>query len=230
MTDIQLITHNNLEIRLLSESATLDETEVISSLFPEEKSLLDGMKSPKRRSEFVRRCHIFHKHYTNQPLARNEGGDPAWPEGFMGSITHKAGHVLVTCREKENSPWHCVGIDLESPQKVHEGLYAKICQEDEIALLDRMSSQIHSVNQLMTAVFAFKEAIYKAIYPVGKTFFYFHDARITEINTETGLIKAELLKKVSEWTPEGFICQGQFESLSIDQKDFVLASCLIKAS
>jgi enterobactin synthetase component D len=120
---------------------------------------------PRRRAEFIagRTC-------ARAALAA-AGGDPAhdlpigplrapqWPAGFVGSITHAAGFAAAAVAPSSRS--RGLGIDLErtlSPTDV-ERLAATLAHPGELALAS------------LTALFAAKEALFKALAPhVGRYF------------------------------------------------------------
>jgi enterobactin synthetase component D len=113
-----------------------------------------------------------------------------------------------------------LGIDLESFDKIHTGLYEKICTSKELRLLDGLSPPL---NDLVAMVFSAKESIYKCIYPIGKTFFYFHDAEI--VSYENDKICLRLLKDTSPVTPTGTTLLVEVQELKIDERRFAFSIC-----
>jgi len=221
MAEISTITQGQLQIYVLPRSYSLDEEKYFHKLFEQERSYLDEVKSPKRRKEYIRRCFLFHQIYSNHPLIKSQGGDPQRPKGTIGSLSHKAGHTLMTLIDKPD-PLLSTGIDLENFEKMHEGLFKKVCGKEELELLK--GAEGWSEIEVASLIFSYKEALYKAIHPIGRKFFYFHDAEVTDIDFANGEITAQLLIDTSTKTPKGTTCRGHFERLSIDGEEFVLSS------
>lgn len=215
------IPYKDLKIFLLSSSEEIDEDGYVTQLFPCEKTKLESMKSTKRRREFIRRCYLFHRTYEKKPLCSESTGEPVWPDSLKGSVTHKAGHVGIVSTLKPDIVG--LGIDLEATTKMHKGLYSKICDGDEIELLKNVKS--FDLNDCMTAVFSAKEALYKAVYPIGKKFFYFNHAKVTHFDIDYIEIMLEI--DASAVTPSGYKLKVHYQKLNLDNEPFFLTCTLI---
>jgi 4'-phosphopantetheinyl transferase EntD len=91
------------------------------------------------------------------PILRGEDRAPIWPEGITGSITHTKTDALAAVTQAR-----ClVGIDMERDGRVEPQLWPTILHADEDSTR-------------ATLIFAAKEAVYKAQYPLTQLLFDFH--------------------------------------------------------
>jgi enterobactin synthetase component D len=154
----------------------LHETQLGMSLcHPEELALLRGNVVPKRRNEFAlgrSAAHLaLHKAgaATSAPVLQKAGREPAWPSGFVGSITH-CGEWAIAAAAKAGSV-NSIGIDLEDSSAILvDEMIDLVCTESERALMFGAGD----AKQKLAAVFSAKEAVYKALFPIYHTFFDFH--------------------------------------------------------
>ena len=161
----------------------------------------------KRRAEF-----LAGRFAARQALAllgvdgvpgRNEDGSPRWPDRIVGSITHGAARAL--CAVAQASEVRAIGIDAERlmGEGVKDELLARICNDDERALLGRSlaSPEHHRV----TFAFSAKESLYKCLFPLIGRFMDFSAARVVAAHAaESGLgVVGELTFELSvDWSEE----------------------------
>lgn len=169
---------------------TLDEH---TTLFAEEEHAL-GRAVEKRRREFVTgracaRAALAKLGLPGGPIARGERGEPRWPAGVVGSITHCEGYrACAVARSREVAT---IGIDAEPHGPLPEGLLGDIARPEEIALLRRLqetSPQTHWDRLLFSA----KESVYKAWFPLARRWLGFEDAML-QIDPQSGTFAARLL-------------------------------------
>ncbi|HTZ73408.1 MAG TPA: 4'-phosphopantetheinyl transferase superfamily protein [Candidatus Aquilonibacter sp.] len=154
----------------------LYETQFEPSLcHPDELALLRGNVVSKRRNEFslgrcAARLALQNSGYkTFSPLLQKVGREPAWPTGFVGSITH-CGKWAIAAAAKADSV-HSIGIDLEDSSAILvDEMIDLVCTEAERTLM----FGTRSPKQELAAVFSAKEAAYKALFPICHKFFAFH--------------------------------------------------------
>lgn len=114
---------------------------------------------------------------------------PQWPAGQSGAISHSGGEVLVgLCARPEYS----LGLDLEhylEPAQLM-GLRPFIASTAEQQWLVQQARSGHwSEAQLLTLLFAAKEALYKALYPDCRRIMEFSAAEVREISaTQLSLV------------------------------------------
>jgi 4'-phosphopantetheinyl transferase EntD len=162
-------------------------------LFPEERSAL-GNAVEKRRREFVTaracaRIALARLGVAPSAIATGERGEPLWPAGVVGSITHCAGYRA--CAVARAGDLLGVGIDAEPNAPLPAGVLAEIARPAELALLAglaRTEPAIHWDRLLFCA----KESIYKVWFPIARCWLGFEDAELA-IDPTGGTFQARLL-------------------------------------
>lgn len=144
---------------------------------PEEEPLIERSVA-KRRNEFitVRHCARLAMEELGvppAPILKGEKGEPQWPAGVVGSLTHCQGYRGAVVGRSETV--RSVGIDAEPhdvlPDKVLEAISLPR-ERHEIAALP---GGLHWDRILFCA----KEATYKAWFPLTQRWLGFEDAHIT---------------------------------------------------
>lgn len=97
---------------------------------------------------------------------------PVWPDGMTGSISHSDRLCLAIVGPSSGGT---IGLDLEPDALLDPGLWDTILRPAEIAALP----EGEEAGSAALAVFAAKEAAYKAQYPLTKRLFGFHDLEVT---------------------------------------------------
>ena len=148
--------------------AETGEDEEVAALFPEEEALV-ARAVEKRRREFAggRACArraLATLGFPPGPIGAGERGEPIWPSGAVGSITHCRGYrgAAVARAEEMTS----VGIDAEPGEPLPEGLAAEIARPEELAALAALERAEPGVSW-DRLLFSAKEAAYKAWYPLA---------------------------------------------------------------
>ena len=126
----------------------------------------------KRRNEFsTGRClarELMKKMgYRDQEILFGRQREPLWPEGVVGSITHNDTHAAVAVAERraiEN-----IGIDLETQDRLTPNLFDKLLTKREQDLAARIDP---------TLLFSAKEACYKFIYPIVRSYVDYLDVEV----------------------------------------------------
>jgi enterobactin synthetase component D len=187
--------------------AVVDYQAVLAQLAAFEPPGLPASAVAKRRAEF-----LAGRFAARQALAaigvegvagRNEDGSPRWPAQIVGSITHGAGRAL--CAVARDGDVRSLGIDAERlmSENAKRELLARICDEDERALLARSldAPQPH----LVTFAFSTKESLYKCLYPLVGRFMDFRAARVVAAigQADGALVAGELTLELSvDWSTE----------------------------
>ncbi|MGD0701427.1 MAG: 4'-phosphopantetheinyl transferase superfamily protein [Trebonia sp.] len=167
-------------------------------LFEEEEALVVRAVE-KRRREFATGRHCARRALgaLGVPAAAilpGEEGEPRWPAGIVGSITHCAGYrAAVVARAHEVLT---IGIDAEPDQSL----------TDEVLKLVSLRAERDRLRELAAAapgicwdrlLFSAKESVYKAWFPMARRWLGFDDADITinggEGNAAAGTFTARLL-------------------------------------
>jgi 4'-phosphopantetheinyl transferase EntD len=145
---------------------------------PEEEALI-AKSVAKRRNEFitVRHCAriaLGELGVPPVPILKGDKGEPCWPDGVIGSLTHCTGYrgAVVGRSEAVRS----VGIDAEPHDTLPHGvLDAVSLPEERSEIPEKMPTGLHWDRILFCA----KEATYKAWFPLTKRWLGFEDAHIT---------------------------------------------------
>lgn len=145
---------------------------------PEEEPLI-AKSVAKRRNEFVTVRHCARVALAELglppvPILKGDKGEPCWPDGVVGSLTHCTGFrgaVVGRCTAVRS-----LGIDAEPHDELPNGVLGAISLPEERAEIPRaLSANLHWDRILFCA----KEATYKAWFPLTKRWLGFEDAHIT---------------------------------------------------
>ncbi|MGB8406763.1 MAG: 4'-phosphopantetheinyl transferase [Mycobacterium sp.] len=145
--------------------------------WPEEEPLI-ARSVAKRRNEFitVRYCAreaLGRLGVAPAPILKGDKGEPCWPDGIVGSLTHCEGfRGAVVGRATEV---RSVGIDAEPHDVLPKGVLGAIALPDEQTELSALGGSLHWDRILFCA----KEATYKAWFPLTHRWLGFEDAHIT---------------------------------------------------
>jgi 4'-phosphopantetheinyl transferase EntD len=145
---------------------------------PEEEPLI-AKSVAKRRSEFitVRHCArvaLGELGVPPAPILKGDKGEPCWPDGIVGSLTHCTGYRGAVVGR--SAAVRSVGIDAEPHDVLPKGVLEAISLPAERAEIPRaLPAGLHWDRILFCA----KEATYKAWFPLTKRWLGFEDAHIT---------------------------------------------------
>ncbi|OSC42284.1 4'-phosphopantetheinyl transferase family protein [Mycobacterium decipiens] len=162
---------------------------------PEEESLI-ARSVAKRRNEFitVRHCAriaLDQLGVPPAPILKGDKGEPCWPDGVVGSLTHCTGYRGAVVGR--SAAVRSVGIDAEPHDVLPGGVLDAISLPAERSEMPRtMPAGLHWDRILFCA----KEATYKAWFPLTKRWLGFEDAHITfdaEDSGSTGRFVSRIL-------------------------------------
>jgi 4'-phosphopantetheinyl transferase EntD len=148
----------------------------------------------KRRREFTtaRACAreaLAQLGLAPSPIVNGERGEPQWPAGVVGSITHCDGYrACAVARAQEIVT---VGIDAEPNAALPEGVLAEIARAEELPWLRELERELPAVHW-DRLLFSAKESVYKAWFPLAKSWLGFEDAHVT-VDPAAGTFSARLL-------------------------------------
>jgi 4'-phosphopantetheinyl transferase EntD len=152
---------------------------------PEEEPLI-ARSVAKRRNEFitVRYCArraLGELGLPPVPILKGDKGEPCWPDGVVGSLTHCEGfRGAVVGRSAEV---RSVGIDAEPHGVLPNGVLDAISLPAERSELVELPAGLHWDRILFCA----KEATYKTWYPLTHRWLGFEDAHVTFSVDATGV-------------------------------------------
>ncbi len=139
----------------------------------------------KRRNEFLtgRACArraLAQLGLPAQAVPVGPRGEPCWPDGVVGSITHCQG--FRACALALADSVLALGIDAEPNEPLPPGLLADIAMAEERPWLRRLAREAPEVSW-DRLLFSAKESIYKAWYPLTGHWLGFEDA-VVEVDRE----------------------------------------------
>jgi 4'-phosphopantetheinyl transferase EntD len=165
--------------RILPESATVMATreELDARLYPEEEMIV-ARAVEKRRREFTtaRACAreaLAQLGEPAQPIPSGSRGEPLWPPGIVGSITHCDGYRA--CAVARSCDLATVGVDAEPNQPLPEGVLEDIALPEEREWLRYLARQAPGTHW-DRLLFSIKESVYKAWFPLAEKWLGFEDA------------------------------------------------------
>ena len=155
----------------------------------EERSV--GRAVEKRRREFVTgracaRLALERLGVTPVAIPSGERGEPLWPSGVVGSITHCDGYRA--CAVAKRADVAAVGIDAEVHAPLPEGVLEQVAFGRELAMVRGR----HAGVCLDRLLFSAKEAVYKAWFPLAGRWLGFEDVELT-IGVDDAAFRARLL-------------------------------------
>lgn len=152
---------------------------------------------------------------------RDSDGVPLWPQGITGSITHGNGQAAALVAWTRD--WRGLGIDLEHQLQAERA--ARLAQEiltaDELQRAAGLTADAFA--QRVTLTFSLKESLFKALFPLVRQRFYFHDAEVLAVDGHQARLRL-LIDLDGEW-PAGSELHGRF----IERDDYLLSVVAIPA-
>lgn len=152
-------------------------------LFASEQRSL-GRAVDKRRREFTtgRACARIALRRIGAPVAAipsGPRGEPLWPAGVVGSITHCAGYRA--CAVARSEAVLGLGIDAEPNAPLPDGVAEEVVHGRELDLFgDRRDRAPNgTVVDLPRLLFSAKEAVYKAWFPLTGAWLGFEDVELS---------------------------------------------------
>jgi 4'-phosphopantetheinyl transferase EntD len=137
-------------------------------LFPEEQVAI-ARAVEKRRSEYTTGRACAHEALARLglpivPVRRSARGEPQWPVGVVGSITHTDNYCA--CAVAASTDIATIGIDAEPHAPLPpEVPVSTIARPEELLRLKRMRREAPAVHG-DRLLFSVKEAVFKAWYPL----------------------------------------------------------------
>lgn len=143
---------------------------------PREKYLAKYMV-PQRALEFLAgrfaaQCTLNALGVSGEAVLRGKAGEPIWPEGVVGSITHCKGYVAAATGV--SALYASIGIDVEIRKILPEETIPYIFNRLDI---DKYKDKIYG-NIVGSIMFSAKESVIKAYYFLNKKIIHFNDISI----------------------------------------------------
>lgn len=165
-------------------------------LFDAEREAL-GRAVEKRRREFItgRACARLALRRLGAPVVAipsGPRGEPLWPPGVVGSITHCRGYRA--CAVARSEALTALGIDAEPNDPLPAGVLEDVLHGGERELRGEWSPHMShgAAVDLPRLVFSAKEAVYKAWFPLTGRWLGFEDVEVS-VDPAGGGFRARLL-------------------------------------
>jgi len=176
---------------VIAVEAREDPTDIV--LFPAEETSVEQAVE-KRRREFTTARACVREAFSQlglppSPVTNGARGEPRWPAGVVGSITHCEGYRA--CAIARSTDMTTIGIDAEPHAPLPAGVLSDIVGAQELSWLGDRRRDIPSVHW-DRLLFSAKESVYKAWFPLAKRWLGFEDAIVT-LDTSTETFVARLL-------------------------------------
>lgn len=193
--------------------------EVVEPRETSDSQFLSPHAVPSRRRSFHAGRHAAHEALdrlgvTTETIPVGAAGEPRWPEGVVGSITH-AGRWAGAAVAKTDRYW-ALGLDMET-DRPFSGL------NDQIATAREQTWLRDREPRTAISLFAAKETVFKALFPTVGRYFGF-DAVEFEFGPE--VLVGELRQTLSPLLTPGFEIEVHYEWFG----DVVVAIAAIPAS
>jgi len=138
------------------------------------------------------------------PIPLGERGEPGWPDGIVGSITHCAGYCA--CAVARTDDVIGVGIDAEPHTPLPKPVLGEVASEEERIMLQHLATTKPGVHW-DRVLFSAKESVYKVWFPLARRWLGFEDASLS-VDARVGTFSARLL------VPGPTVPSGELRSLT----------------
>ncbi len=140
-------------------------------------------------------------------IPSNEDRSPAWPAGCVGSITHGGGWAGAVVALTTH--WRGLGLDVE--RRLNVGRADRLMEEILTPYERQGYSTLDDAERALkvTLTFSLKESLFKALYPLVRTRFYFEHAELVHLGQD-GSARLRLLTDLSPEWRQGAEVDGQF--------------------
>lgn len=147
-------------------------------------------------------------------------GEPAWPAGYLGSITHDGGHAIAAVGP--NTRFSAIGIDLQQAlaESTADEIRAQVATDRDLRL--RPGSWPDA--RWLTLLFSAKESLFKALHADVGRYFDFQDASATGFDEPGRGLTLSLTARLS-----GRHFQGAAYPIGFDwREDRLLTWCILR--
>ena len=185
----------DIRVAVWPKDAQPDAARLTEILPPESLEQIRHLTHGGRRGEWLA-TRVLSVWVTGDLPSKGEVGEPIWKNGLHGSITHKGGHVALCFA---SDPRVTCGLDLELCRDLDPGVRSKIMNADEWRLCEDVFGSGDGVKSASTLVFAAKEAIYKALFPLVGKVFWFEAVEMVDlmVTGDTATLSFRLCKDLS---------------------------------
>lgn len=147
-----------------------DEHALLQEEAPAFASSIVAVRRASGAARIVARQLLARLGYPQCPLPKSSSGAPIWPAGVVGSLTHDSRVALAAVGMRRDVG--ALGIDVEPSEFLPPELLDMVATPQE-------RLKIADDPYRGRLLFAAKEAVYKAVYPLDQTFLDHHDVQIS---------------------------------------------------
>jgi 4'-phosphopantetheinyl transferase EntD len=144
------------------------------ALLPDEMAAFAGSVIKVRRASgaarTVARELLLRFGQAPRAIPKSTAGMPVWPDGIVGSLAHDA-RIAVAAMARQHE-FLSVGVDIEPAEPLAPDLL-------DIVATPRERQTIQNDPLCGRLLFSVKEAIYKAVYPLDRTFLDHQDVEVS---------------------------------------------------
>jgi 4'-phosphopantetheinyl transferase EntD len=119
------------------------------------------------------------------PLPKGEGGAPVWPVGVVGSLSHHSSVAVAAIASSRD--FSALGIDIEPAETLPPEILDLVTTPQERSHIDEDPCG----GRLL---FAAKEAVYKALYPLDRIFLDHHDVEVSLSRGQAAVRNGRIVK------------------------------------
>jgi 4'-phosphopantetheinyl transferase EntD len=125
---------------------------------------------------------------------------------MVGSITHSK--LLAISCVSSSQDWSSIGIDAEEliTPALRADIESLVASPVELQYLGSLDSQIG-----LTVLFSAKEALYKALFPLVRTFIDFKEVQLTNLDLDMKVFELELISSKENLAGHVGRYQGSFK-------------------
>jgi enterobactin synthetase component D len=133
---------------------------------------------------------------SEEPIGRGSRGQPVWPPGLVGSISHTRGLALAAVARRQDC--RGLGVDVERrDRRVTPDVVRLLANAAERAWVEAADPDLR-----LKLLFSAKESVFKAPYPQAEVFLGYKDAELSWDPEGEGFV-ATLLKGAGPEWPAG---------------------------
>ncbi|MEZ5087193.1 MAG: 4'-phosphopantetheinyl transferase superfamily protein [Tessaracoccus sp.] len=154
--------------------------DVDAPLFPvEDQYLVNAIDKRRREFATVRACAtavLAEFGLVRSAMVPGQQGEPSWPEGIVGSMTHCQGYRAAAAGREDL--WRAIGIDAEPHESLPDGVLELVADPGERGELARLSTSLPRY-RWDRILFSAKECVFKAWFPIARSWLGFEEATVS---------------------------------------------------
>jgi len=149
------------------------------------------------------------------PVLRGDAGEPIWPDGISGSISHCHPWSIAVVARLSGSL--AIGIDVESLDRFRDlDIIDIVCRNQEREWIRGDGD----CRERLAMIFSAKEAIYKSLYPLCRRYIDFAEVELSWSPQES-CFRAEVLP------PEVTLSEGHLSGIPVGRHNHLIFSCSV---